>query len=106
MSGFVVTVDGPAASGKGVIAAHLGRAFPLPVLDTGLTGEISDIHRFATQLNIPLRKVVLDDNKYSVDPCTRLVLINPRGHYAGYMTPPFDKERMVRVLEVLRTRSS
>ena len=34
--GFVVAVDGPAASGKGTIAARLGQAFGLPVLDTGL----------------------------------------------------------------------
>ncbi len=33
---FVVAVDGPAASGKGVIAARLGEAYGLPVLDTGL----------------------------------------------------------------------
>jgi cytidylate kinase len=34
--GFVVAVDGPAASGKGTIATRLGAAFGLPVLDTGL----------------------------------------------------------------------
>lgn len=33
---FVIAVDGPAASGKGTIAAQLGRRFDLPVLDTGL----------------------------------------------------------------------
>ena len=37
MSGaFVIAVDGPAASGKGTIAARLGAMFELPVLDTGL----------------------------------------------------------------------
>ncbi len=35
-SGFVIAVDGPAASGKGTIAKRLGEAFGLPVLDTGL----------------------------------------------------------------------
>jgi len=34
--GFVVAVDGPAASGKGVIARRLGEVFGLAVLDTGL----------------------------------------------------------------------
>jgi cytidylate kinase len=34
--GFVVAVDGPAASGKGTLAIKLGAAFALPVLDTGL----------------------------------------------------------------------
>ena len=36
MSGFVIAVDGPAASGKGAISTALGRAYGLPVLDTGL----------------------------------------------------------------------
>jgi cytidylate kinase len=36
VSGFVVAVDGPAASGKGTIAQRLGGAFGLPVLDSGL----------------------------------------------------------------------
>jgi cytidylate kinase len=36
LDGFVVAVDGPAASGKGTIATRLGQSFGLPVLDTGL----------------------------------------------------------------------
>jgi cytidylate kinase len=36
MEDFVIAVDGPAASGKGTIAQGLGKAFDLPVLDTGL----------------------------------------------------------------------
>ncbi len=36
MSGFVVAVDGPAASGKGTIASGLARLYDLPYLDTGL----------------------------------------------------------------------
>ncbi|MBI1198985.1 MAG: (d)CMP kinase [Phenylobacterium sp.] len=35
-AGFVIAVDGPAASGKGTIAQRLGRELGLPVLDTGL----------------------------------------------------------------------
>ncbi len=35
-SGFVVAVDGPAASGKGVISRRLAAHLRLPVLDTGL----------------------------------------------------------------------
>ncbi len=34
--GFVIAVDGPAASGKGTIAGGLARIFSLPALDTGL----------------------------------------------------------------------
>ncbi|THD54345.1 (d)CMP kinase [Phenylobacterium sp.] len=36
LKSFVIAVDGPAASGKGTIATGLGKAFSLPVLDTGL----------------------------------------------------------------------
>ena len=34
--GFVIAVDGPAASGKGTIAVRLGSLYGYPVLDTGL----------------------------------------------------------------------
>jgi len=34
--GFVIAVDGPAASGKGTIAVRLGAAYGYPVLDSGL----------------------------------------------------------------------
>ena len=33
---FVIAVDGPAASGKGVVAGRLAAAYALPCLDTGL----------------------------------------------------------------------
>jgi len=33
---FVIAVDGPAASGKGTVAAALAQAYGLPYLDTGL----------------------------------------------------------------------
>ena len=36
MTSFIIAVDGPAASGKGTIAARLARTFGLPFLDTGL----------------------------------------------------------------------
>lgn len=36
MSGFVIAVDGPAASGKGTIASRLAQEHQLPFLDTGL----------------------------------------------------------------------
>ena len=35
-AGFVIAIDGPAASGKGTIAEGLGRALGVPVLDSGL----------------------------------------------------------------------
>ena len=36
MAGFVIAVDGPAASGKGTVSAGLARLYGYPVLDSGL----------------------------------------------------------------------
>ena len=36
MTGFVIAVDGPAASGKGTVAQGLAQLYSLPYLDTGL----------------------------------------------------------------------
>jgi CMP/dCMP kinase len=69
---FVVAVDGPAASGKGTIATKLGKAFDLPVLDTGLlyrcvgvlmlkAGEDLDDHEAATACAALLTADQLDD---------------------------------------------
>ena len=36
MTGLVIAVDGPAASGKGTVASRLAQTYGLPFLDTGL----------------------------------------------------------------------
>jgi len=36
MAGFVIAIDGPAASGKGTVSSGLARLYGYPVLDTGL----------------------------------------------------------------------
>lgn len=72
MSGFVITVDGPAASGKGTIATALGRLYGLPVLDSGLLyravgvgvqrrGADLDDARAAAAVAASLKAEALDD---------------------------------------------
>ena len=61
---------------------------------TGVTGEFLDIHRFATALNTPFRKVPGQDENYQVDHSSNLVLINPRGDYHGFFKAPQDMAKM------------
>lgn len=60
----------------------------------GVTGEFMDIHRFATALNTPFRKVVGEDENYQVDHSANVVLINPRGDYHGFFKAPLDLAKM------------
>lgn len=60
----------------------------------GVTGEFLDIHRFATALNTPFRKVPGQDENYQVDHSANVVLINPRGDYHGFFKAPLDMAKM------------
>lgn len=61
---------------------------------TGVTGEFLDIHRFATALNTPFRKVIGEGDNYQVDHGSNVILINPRGHYHGFFKAPLDLAKM------------
>ncbi len=60
----------------------------------GVTGDFLDIHRFATALNTPFRKVPGQDENYLVDHSANVVLINPRGDYHGFFKAPLDLAKM------------
>ncbi len=57
----------------------------------GVTGDYLDIHRLATGLNTPFRKVLIDDgDNYTMDHGASIALINPNGHYQGFFKAPHD----------------
>lgn len=60
----------------------------------GVTGEFFDVHRFATQLNTTFRKVPGSGENYQVDHGANLAVINPYGHFHGFMKPPFDAGKL------------
>ncbi|MCR9105398.1 MAG: SCO family protein [Gammaproteobacteria bacterium] len=60
----------------------------------GVTGEFLDVHRFATALNTPFRKVMLEDGNYTIDHGTNVALVNPRGDYHGFFKSPLDLGKM------------
>jgi protein SCO1 len=97
---YMVSVD-PARDTPAVLQPYITHFSPQ---FTALTGEFLDVHRFATQLNIPFRKSSTADGGYSVDHSANLVLINPQGQFAGFVTPPLDRARLQKLLDVLRRR--
>ena len=95
----MVTVD-PARD----TVEQLARYVPFFNADfTGVTGAFLDIHRFATALNTPFRKVPGAGNDYQVDHGANVVLINPRGDYHGFFKPPLDRDKMLATYRVARS---
>lgn len=62
----------------------------------GLTTDISSTLYVAQQLNIAMTVVNPETagDYYTIDHSGNIILINPRGHYAGYFKPPFDPARI------------
>lgn len=68
----------------------------------GVTGEFLDIHRLATSLNTPFRKVPLEDGDYTVDHGGNVMVINPRGDYHAFFRRPLDLARMKTTYRAMR----
>ncbi len=68
----------------------------------GLTGDAAAITTLRTQLGLVAEKVLGPDGAYTVDHSAALVLINPKGKIAGYLSPPFDAAAIAEDLRQLR----
>lgn len=60
----------------------------------GVTGEFLELHRLATAMNTPFRKVPGQGENYQVDHSANVVLINPFGDYHGFFKAPLDLAKM------------
>ena len=60
----------------------------------GVTGEFLDLHRFATQLNIPFSKLPGGGESYTVEHSGNVVIINPQGHYVGFFRAPLELSKL------------
>ena len=69
----------------------------------GLTGEFLEIKRLANQLNMAFVKVPQGET-YTVDHTANIALINPYGHYHGFIKPPLDKSRIKLTLQSIVSR--
>ena len=54
----------------------------------GVNGTREAIAKFATQVNVAFGKVPDGEGGYTVDHSGNIVIINPRGHYAGFIKLP------------------
>lgn len=68
----------------------------------GLTGEFLQIKRLANQLNMAFVKVVQGDD-YTVDHSANIAIVNPYGHYHGFIKPPLDRARVKLTLQSIVT---
>ena len=68
----------------------------------GLTGELDQIYKFATQVNAPFMPVAdSSDSYYTIDHTGSIVLISPEAKYAGFFRLPHKKEDVVKALTAI-----
>jgi len=61
----------------------------------GVTGEFLDLQKFATSLSIPFAKVPGGGDNYLIEHSANVVVINPNGHYIGFIKGPVNVETML-----------
>ena len=61
----------------------------------GVTGSQAAIAELATQVNVAFMKVPTGDGGYTVDHTGNIVIVNPRGHYHGFIRVPHEKGNIV-----------
>lgn len=54
----------------------------------GVSGSRESLAGFATQVNVAFGKVPDNEGGYTVDHSGNIVIVNPRGHYAGFIKLP------------------
>jgi protein SCO1/2 len=64
----------------------------------GVTGEFLEVHRFATGLGAPFKKVPGGGKNYLVDHSGNVAIVNPAGHFIGLLKSPVSVEQINRVM--------
>jgi len=61
----------------------------------GARGSRAEIAELGTQLNVAFARVPADDGGYQVDHSANIVIVNPRGHYHGFVKLPHSADTLV-----------
>lgn len=73
----------------------------------GVTGSLEALAGFARQVNVAFGKVPAPEGsaaEYLVDHGAQIVIVNPRGHYHGFIRAPHRAETIVQAFQSLSAR--
>ncbi|MFW6093254.1 MAG: SCO family protein [Pseudomonadota bacterium] len=98
--GILVSVD-PERDDQQTLARYV-RAFSEDFM--GVRGSIEETAEFATQVNVAFAKVPSEDGEYEVDHTGNIIIVNPRGHYHGFIRMPHEAETIVSAFRSLEAR--
>ena len=68
----------------------------------GVRGDIPELAEFGRQLNVAFAKVPDGAGGYTMDHTGNIVVINPRGHYHGFIKMPHKADVIVQTYRSLR----
>jgi protein SCO1 len=88
---YFVSVD-PERDDAAVIGKYVGAFSPRFI---GVTGSRDELAAFAQQLNVAFMKVPDANGGYVIDHTGNIVIIDPKGHYAGFMKLPHQPDRIL-----------
>lgn len=97
--GVLVSVD-PERDDEAALAAYVGAFSPR---FTGVRGSREQVAELGLQLNVAFAKVP-DGDSYQVDHTANMVIVNPRGHYHGFIKMPHQADKIVAAFQTLSTQ--
>jgi protein SCO1/2 len=95
--GLMVTVD-PDRDTPDVLGAYVG-AFGADF--AGVYGAHGDIARFAQDVNVAFAKMPSDEGPYTVDHTGNIVIVNPMGHYHGFIKLPHKADTIAQAFQAM-----
>jgi protein SCO1 len=98
---YFVSVD-PERDDAAVIAKYVDAFSPR---FTGVTGSRESLADFAQQLNVAFMKVPDANGGYVIDHTGNIVIVDPKGRYAGFMKLPHQADRILMAYKSIARRT-
>ncbi len=97
VQGYMVTVD-PERDTPAVLARYVD-AFGADF--QGVHGAQADVAAFAQDVNVAFAKMPSETEPYTIDHTGNLVILNPKGHYHGFIKLPHKADTIASALQAL-----